>query len=263
MNTNLNKTARQVFTPVRSERLADKVAGQLKKAIINGVFRIGERLPSERELSEQMGVSRPSVRAALHELEVLGMVETVHGGGTIVKNLTDQPVRKAIEAVLEEDPGKVVELTEVRAFMEAWAARQAAKNRTPEDLEAIRSHLDAMERDFESGDVRSEADSGFHAEIAAASHNTIFLHVMHNIIQLVNQSVAVNREKVFVSRDDQEKILNHHRQIYRAIELGDPRTAEAAMNRHLSFVVREYRDRFLSESDRASERPRRDTVGER
>jgi GntR family transcriptional regulator, transcriptional repressor for pyruvate dehydrogenase complex len=249
MDTNLNKTARQVFTPVRSERLADKVAGQLKKAIISGVFRIGERLPSERELSEQMGVSRPSVRAALHELEVLGMVETVHGGGTIVKNLTDQAVRKAIEAVLEEDPGKILELTEVRAFMEAWAARQAAKNRTTEDLEIIRSHLDEMERDFESGEVRSEPDSRFHAEIAAASHNMVFLHLMHNIIQLVNQSVAVSRERVFVSRDDQKKILNHHRQIYRAIEHGDPRTAEVAMNRHLSFVVREYRNRFLSPSD--------------
>lgn len=249
MNTNLNKTARQVFTPVRSERLADKVAGQLKKAIIDGVFTMGERLPSERELSEQMGVSRPSVRAALHELEVLGMVETVHGGGTVVKNLTDQAVRKAIEAVLDEDPRKVVELTEVRAFMEAWAARQAAKNRTPEDLEVMRSHLDEMERDFEIGEVRSEADARFHAGIAAASHNTIFLHLMHNIIQLVNQSVALNREKVFVSKDDQEKILNHHRQIYCAIEHGDPRTAEDAMNKHLSFVVREYRNRFLSESD--------------
>ncbi len=249
MNMNLNKSPRQVFSPVRSERLADKVAGQLKKAIINGVFKIGERLPSERELCEQMGVSRPSIRAALHELEVLGMVETVHGGGSIVKNLTDHSVRNAIEVVLEEDPRKVVELTEVRAFMEAWAANQAAKNRTPEDLELIRSHLDAMERDFESKEVHSEADSKFHAEIAAASHNTIFLHVMQNIIQLVNQSVAVNREKVFVSRDDQEKILNQHRQIYRAIEHGDPETAEAAMKRHLAFVVQEYRNRFLPQSD--------------
>ncbi|MFH0823271.1 MAG: GntR family transcriptional regulator, partial [Pseudomonadota bacterium] len=71
-----------LFQPIRLERISHKVANQLKKAISDGVLRVGSRLPAERELAEQMGVSRPSIREAIQQLELQGIVETVHGGGT-------------------------------------------------------------------------------------------------------------------------------------------------------------------------------------
>ena len=126
MNNRSNDSPRELFRPIRADRVADKVAAQLKLAISSGAIKVGERLPSERELAEQMGVSRPSVREALQKLEILGMVQAIQGGGTVVKNLTEQEIRTPIEIVLGEDRQKVVELTEVRACMESWAAREAA-----------------------------------------------------------------------------------------------------------------------------------------
>jgi GntR family transcriptional regulator, transcriptional repressor for pyruvate dehydrogenase complex len=234
-----------VFRPIRLERVAEKIALQLKNAISNGVFKVGNRLPSERELAEQMGVSRTSVREAIQQLELLGIVETVHGGGSIVKNLTEQGIRSPMEIVLEEDKRRVLELTEVRAFMEAWAAKQAAAHRTDAELELIRGYLEEMERDLEKGRVRPEIDFKFHAEIAAATHNTVFVHLIENIHQLISYSIKVHREEVFLSREDQETIFDHHLRVFKAIRNKDPKAAEDAMSTHLRFVVQEFKKKFI------------------
>jgi GntR family transcriptional repressor for pyruvate dehydrogenase complex len=236
-----------IFEPIRLERVSDKVASQLKRAISGGVFRVGERLPSERELAEQMGVSRPSVREAVQQLELLGMVETVHGGGSVVKNLTEQEISKPMEVVLREDKQLVLEVTEVRAFMEAWAAKQAATNRTDQELELIRGHLEEMERDLEKGRIRPEVDFQFHIEIAAATHNTIFVHLIQNIHQLISYSLKIHREQIFVAPDAQEMIFNHHLRVFKAIQDRNPEAAEAAMRDHLQFVVREFKKQMLSQ----------------
>ncbi|MBI4962269.1 MAG: FadR family transcriptional regulator [Desulfomonile tiedjei] len=246
MNGKRDTPSEGVFRPIRLERISEKVAGQLKKAISDGVLRVGERLPSERELAEQMGVSRPSIREAIQQLELLGIVETVHGGGSVVKNLTEQEISKPMEIVLRDDRQRVLELTEVRAFMEAWAARQAAKNRTDEELRLIRGFLEEMERDLEKGQIRPEIDFKFHAEIAAATHNTIFVHLIENIHELISYSVKVHREQVFLTRESQETIFKHHLKVFKAIQDQDAEAAEAAMREHLNFVVREFKKKMLA-----------------
>ncbi len=245
MTTRQNGIQTGVFATIRVERIPDKVADQLKKLISDGVLKVGDRIPSERDLSEQMGVSRTSVREALQQMEMQGFLETIHGGGSIVRNLTAREIRKPIELFLEQDKKRVLELAELRAFMEAWAAREAAKHRTEAELETIRGYLEEMERDFEKGQIRYDVDFKYHTEIAAATHNTIYLHIIDNIYHLVNYSIKVHREEVFTSRGDQERILNHHRKIFNAIAAGDPDAAEAAMKEHLAFVVREFKARFF------------------
>jgi len=234
-----------LFTPIRVERVADKVAEQLKKLISDGVVKVGGRLPPERELAEQMGVSRASVREALQQLEMQGMLEIVHGGGSIVRNITGEEIRKTLELVLERDPKRVLELAELRAFMEAWAAKEAAKHRTEAELETMRGYLEEMERDFEKGQIRYDVDFKYHTEIAAATHNTIYLHLIDNIYHLISYSIKVHREEVFTARGDQETILNHHRHIYDAIRDRNPEAAESAMKEHLAFVVREFKRKFF------------------
>lgn len=241
MTDQREKTPGDLFRPIKLERVSEKVAHQLKEVISRGVFRAGDRLPSERELAEQMGVSRPSIREAIQILAVQGILETVHGGGSIVKNLTEQTILRPIEVFLKDDRQRALELTEVRAFMEAWAARQAASNRTDAELQRIKGYLEEMEHDFEEGAIRFEVDFKFHTEIAAATHNTIYLHLIHNIYELINYSIKIHREQVFVNPDDQRKILDHHRHIFGAIEDGNPEAAEAAMKAHLLFVVREFK----------------------
>jgi GntR family transcriptional repressor for pyruvate dehydrogenase complex len=234
-----------VFQPIRLERVADKVANQLKQAISQGRLKVGDRLPPERELAEKMGVSRPSVREAIQKLEVVGLVQTVHGGGTIVKNITEQEVQTPIEAVIGRDKQKVVELAEVRACLETWAAKQAAQVRTEEELEMIRALLDTMEKDLQSGKIQSDTDIKFHTAIAAAAHNTIFLHLMQSIYQLIAFSIRLHREEIFLTMEDQRTIFTHHSRVFKAIKDRDPVAASAAMADHLGFVIKEYRHRFL------------------
>lgn len=234
-----------IFRPIKLERVAEKVASQLRDAITTGVFRLGDRLPSERELAERMGVSRPSVREAIQQLEIMGLVESIHGGGTLVKSLAEKEIQRPIEMVLGEDIQKVVELTEVRAFMEAWAAKRAAMFRTEAEVERMRAILEEMEVDLEKGIASSAIDMKFHTEIAAAARNTIFLHLMQTIHQLIAYSVRLSRELVFVARPDQETIFNHHLRVFKAIQNRDPEEAEKAMSEHLHFVIREYKHRLL------------------
>ncbi len=236
-----------LFRPIRLERVAVKVAQQLKNAISNGLFKVGSRLPSERELAEQMGVSRTSVREAIQQLGLVGIIETIHGGGSVVKNLIAQEISRPMEIVLREDRQRVLEITEVRAFMEAWAAKKGATNRTDVELQLMREFLEEMERDLEKGRIRPELDFQFHIEIAGATHNTVFVHLIQNIHQLISYSLTVHREQVFVTSEDQETIFRHHLQIFKAIQKQDPEAAEAAMSEHLHFVVREFKNRFLPE----------------
>jgi GntR family transcriptional repressor for pyruvate dehydrogenase complex len=245
MTTKQNGPISGLFTQVRVDRVADKVAEQLRGLISDGKVKVGDRLPSERELAEQMGVSRISIREALQQLEMQGMLEIVHGGGSIVRNITGQEIRKTLELFLERDPKRVLELAELRAFMEAWAAREAARHRTEAELGAIRGYLEEMERDFERGQIRYDVDFKYHTEIAGATHNTIYLHLIDNIYSLINYSIKIHHEEVFTGRDDQETILNHHRNIFNAIRDRNPDAAEVAMKEHLAFVVREFKRKFF------------------
>jgi GntR family transcriptional repressor for pyruvate dehydrogenase complex len=245
MTTKQNGPIGGLFTQVRVDRVADKVAEQLRGLISDGKVKVGDRLPSERELAEQMGVSRISIREALQQLEMQGMLEIVHGGGSIVRNITGQEIRKTLELFLERDPKRVLELAELRAFMEAWAAREAARHRTEVELGAIRGYLEEMERDFERGQIRYDVDFKYHTEIAGATHNTIYLHLIDNIYSLINYSIKIHHEEVFTGRDDQETILNHHRNIFNAIRDRNPDAAEVAMKEHLAFVVREFKRKFF------------------
>jgi GntR family transcriptional regulator, transcriptional repressor for pyruvate dehydrogenase complex len=234
-----------VFDRIKLERLSDKVANQLKKAIFESVFKVGDRLPSERDLAREMGVSRPSVREAIQQLELQGILETVHGGGSIVRNIAEQEIQKPMEIFLGQDKRKIVELTEVRALMETWAARRAAENRSQEELQRMQGCLEEMERDLERGTIRPEVDIQFHTEIAAAAHNTIFLHVISSFYQLITYSIRLHREEVFVSPEEQQKIFNHHLKVFKAIQKKDARASEASMNEHLQFVIKELKRKFL------------------
>jgi GntR family transcriptional repressor for pyruvate dehydrogenase complex len=237
-----------IFRKIRPERLSEKVATQLKKAIVQGVYRVGEKLPSQPELAEMMGVSRPSIREAIQILELQGMLESIKGGGTTVRNIAEQSIKDPIEIFLDEDNRNIIDLTEVRAFMEVWAARKAATTRTDIEVDRMLECLLEMERDFKSYEIRPEMDAKFHMEIASATHNVIFAHLIGSVFQLIRGAIELAREKVFVDRDDQRLILQHHRSVYEAIRDRDPDRAEVAMRTHLNFVIEEFTSRLFDDT---------------
>ncbi|MFH0823892.1 MAG: FCD domain-containing protein, partial [Pseudomonadota bacterium] len=158
-----------------------------------------------------------------------------------VKNLTERDFARPMEIVLGDDKQRVLELTEVRALLEPWVARQAALNRSDGEVRRINYYLEEMENDFEKGQIRYEIDFQFHTELVAAAHNTILLHLMSSIYQWVSYSIRIHREKVFIRKEDQFIIFNHHLRIFKAIQDRDPDAAEAAMKEHLLYVVDEFK----------------------
>jgi GntR family transcriptional regulator, transcriptional repressor for pyruvate dehydrogenase complex len=105
-----------------------------------------------------------------------------------------------------------------------------------------------MEQDLAKGRVRYAVDCRFHTEIAAASHNTIFLHVVKSIYDLINYSVKFHREKIFVTGEAQRKIFDHYRRVFDAVRDREPDKAEAAMKEHLTFVMQELK-KWLAERE--------------
>ncbi|MBN2232687.1 MAG: FadR family transcriptional regulator [Deltaproteobacteria bacterium] len=234
----------ELFQEIAAEKKPRKIADQILAFIADGQLKVGERMPSERRLSEMMGVSRASIREALSYLEMSGFIKTVRGSRTLVSSVADSRVGDPLQIMLRDDHRKVVELAEIRAFMEAWAAREAARKRSVEQLELMAGYLGEMETDFARGVIDFEKDLAFHLTIAAAANNTIFSHLINTIYDLVSFSVKVHREDLYTSRREQELILQHHRNLYETIAAGDPVHAELAMQEHLGFVIREFKKKF-------------------
>ena len=116
-----------MFKSIHRIRISDEVASQIKTLITEGKLKPGDRLPPERELIKQFGVSRPSLREALNSLVATGFLEVVQGNRTVVKSLVSGKIFEPLDNLLKEDSNTVFELIEVRKAIETWNAYFAAK----------------------------------------------------------------------------------------------------------------------------------------
>jgi len=238
----------QLQPPVRGVRLSDQVAAQLQKLITESAFRPGEKLPSERELCELLGVSRTVVREAVRSLVVKGLLEVRPGGGTLVRAPDTALVSELMTVMLRTGGGDVAfaHIHEVRRLLEVELAGLAAERREETDLRRIQSHLEAMVE--HAGDPRrwAEADVGFHAAIAAATHNPLYLVLLDSI----NEMLMEVRLTGIRLPDTPQKAYAHHSRIFARIEAGDRLGARRAMQDHLEEAEATYRKARFSKAQR-------------
>lgn len=220
-------------------RISDQVTDRILARIASGEWGPGHRLPGERQLAEEMGVSRVSIRAALQSLKTQGLLDAVQGGGTRVI-ASSAAMDPGMLELVRVNRGNLHDLAEIRAILEAWAVRRAALNRTRDQLDELTRIIDATEADMAAGAHKSENDVCFHLAVAKASGSGIYLHIMAVIRGILHEMVDYHRYQLFPSADDDRMILGHHRAIYEAIRAGDPDAAEAAMRTHLGFVLTRY-----------------------
>ncbi|TAN56920.1 MAG: FadR family transcriptional regulator [Rhodospirillales bacterium] len=218
-----------------SERVADRILAR----IASGEWGPGHRLPGERQLAEEMGVSRVSVRAALQGLKTQGLLDAVQGGGT-----------KVIASSAAMDPGMLElvrvncenlnDLAEIRSILEVWAVGRAARRRTDEDVAELGAIMGATEADIAAGKHKIENDVRFHLAIAKAARSGIYLHFVAVIRGVLREMVDYHRYELFPTRDDDRKILSQHRAIFDGIKAKAPEAAQAAMQEHLGWVLERY-----------------------
>jgi DNA-binding FadR family transcriptional regulator len=225
---------------VENRRLYRQIAAQLSALIASGEFAVGQRLPAERDLAVQLGVSRPSLREAVIALELEGMVEVRVGAGIWVTSASGRTrAEAAAEPRLAEGEGPF-ELLRARTLIEGEIAAVAARDASATDLASIRAALDAMERLERKGQDPAPADRDFHLCIAASSRNSVLHAVVQDLWDRGRGAMWSQMEHHFRTPQLRAAAIADHRAILQALEAHDPREARHAMRAHVRRVGAEF-----------------------
>lgn len=245
------------FDRVGHAGIAQTIVTQIEEMIVTGTLREGTRLPSERDLAETMGVSRPKVREALKQLETNGLIKIRHGEGTFVADLIGAAMSPALIALYSKHEAAFRDYLEFRREQESFAAALAAERATDEDRKTLRETLADLERTQHSDDRQAsmEADVRFHQSVVDASHNSLMVHTMRSIYALMRSHVFYNRDYLRAIDGTGEALLDQHRAIATAILDGDADTAADAAAAHIEYVAESFHIHAL--------RRRRETVAQR
>lgn len=231
------------FDPVGHESLAEAVVEQIETMIVDGILKEGRKLPSERELAEALGVSRPKLREALQTLEERGLVNVRHGEGTHIAALSGRAMSPAMLALYARHGSAFYDYLEYRREQEAFASRLAAQRATQSDKERLSEILNTLQSAWEEGDAETsqEADLALHVAVVDASQNTTLIHMMASIYDLTRQGLFYNRKFLRTMDGSGKKLLEQHHEIVEAILGGGPDRAEEAARNHLDFVETSFR----------------------
>jgi len=226
-----------VFEPIRPKKISEEIVDQVQQLIARGDLKPGERIPSERELAIQLGVSRPSVREALMVLEATGFIESRQGGGTFVRTLTETTLTDPLARLMEQkDPRMLHALAEVRMGLESWSAYLAAQRAEDREIEELRNIYRTMEEQAANGGWDADVDARFHYVITGATHNTVQVHVLDTIHTLFHTTIQVALTEFYRKAGYLELLLSQHREILDAIAARDPERARQKMLAHLTMV---------------------------
>jgi GntR family transcriptional repressor for pyruvate dehydrogenase complex len=237
------------FQKVAPEKLSQTVVRQIEELILRGILRPGERLPSERDLADKLGVSRPSLREAIGELAEAGLLISRAGSGVFVAEVLGSAFSPALVRLFATHEEAVFDYIAFRRDMEGLAAERAARLGSETDLKVIDTIFRKMEAAHQKRDPTDEAqlDASFHMAIIDASHNVIMLHMLRSMFDLLRDGVFYNRQVMFRNRITREQLLDQHRAMNDAIQDRDPVAARAAVEAHLTYVEQAFIDQMRAD----------------
>lgn len=224
-------------------KLRDQVTERLAEMILSGEFSEGDRLPPERRLVEDLGVSRTVVREALNLLESRGLIRIEHGRGAVVSGTGLPAVRDTLQFYLRSRPETMLELLEVRRALEIEVAGLAAERATPEDIEAIREANERMREKLHAPEGYVNADTEFHTAITRSTKNHVFLLMNEPITDLLLETRKITGSMA----ENARRAVKGHEKILAAIEAHDVPAARLAMTDHLLTTQRDI-ERIMHES---------------
>ncbi|QGQ48665.1 FadR/GntR family transcriptional regulator [Metabacillus sediminilitoris] len=217
-----------------------QIYSQILSEIQSGSFKIGDKLPAERELCEQFGVSRAPIRQALSALELNGIIYSRQGEGVYVKNTQVTPDRSQsaifFNSISPED------IVEVRMNIEPLIVKFAAQRATNEDIEELRRTIEEMEKETKAGVYVPETDEKLHYGIAKASHNDLFINMMAAINNAMKQQEMWKfiRDRTVTRPDYRDVNFKEHQLIIKAIEDHNEKEAVEIMTNHMQNLYDRY-----------------------
>ncbi|MFM0694570.1 transcriptional regulator GlcC [Paraburkholderia graminis] len=231
--------------PNSSRHVADVVAEQIERLIVDGVLKPRQALPSERRLVDKLGVSRTALREGLKLLRARGIIETSQGRGSFVASLTGRGEMSPLMYLLGSQPRTLYDLFEVRGLLEAESARLAALRGTQADYAIITRRYQEMvaaQGQETSQSEHAHLDHAFHLAICEASHNPVLVHTLRSLTDLLLSSVFASVNNLY-HRDPQKKIIDrHHARLYNAVVGKLPEQARKAAAEHIASVCGSLRE---------------------
>lgn len=222
---------------IESQRLYQRVAGQISNLIRQGEWRAGERLPPERDLAVKLGVSRPTVREAMIALELTGLVEIRPGAGSYVR------AGEAGEHRVPDDTGpSPFDLIAARRLIEGEIAAVVARTVTRDEMDTLSAAVDKMEKDIEVGDQlvsnREDGDFLFHVGLASAARNASLESIVGQLWEGMRRPIFAALSQRFRLPENAMQAASEHRAVLDRLGAGDSDGARKAMHSHLDQVVR-------------------------
>jgi GntR family transcriptional repressor for pyruvate dehydrogenase complex len=222
-----------MYQAIQSERLYEQIVQQIEKRFLNGDLKVGDRLPPERELAEQFGVSRTAVREAVKALRQRGLVEIQPGRGTFITNGASEAVRHSLGllmkiAGIDASP----DLIEVREIIEPEIAALSAMRATEDHIAAMQEAIAKMDTALQDPDKYIEADLDFHLVLAEATQNTLIPTLIDSIVDLLREQ----RARIFRVAGGPQRGQVYHKRILDAIIRHDAAAARESMRAHLQQV---------------------------
>ena len=219
-------------------RISDAIAATLERRILEGSLKPGDRLPPERELAVDLGVSRPSLREAIQKLASKGMVTSRQGGGTYVTDALESSFSDPWQDMMGKHPNLREDMLEFRRMLEGQAAEWAAERATDADLQRLEQSFSALMAAFESDDAqkRSDADIAFHQAIGDAAHNVLIGHLSGALLNLMHDNIRLNLGELKSVPAASRLLMSQHEAIFRSIREKKPQAARSAVETHIDFV---------------------------
>ena len=218
----------------KSDTLVDRVVAQIQSLIVDGEWPAGHRLPAERQLGEDLGVSRTVIRESLSALSAKGLIEPILGGGFVVTTPISSDLIPGLTLFLREGKPHLdyMKVHEVRQLLEVEIAGLAAERRNEADLANLEQPLAQMRSLSNPFDVEAfaAADVEFHMQLARAAHNPLLWLLMETVADIMREVRHIG--SLVPGLPSRE--IHHHRAILKAVRSGDPSAAREAMRRHLT-----------------------------
>ena len=236
------------FSRIDHVRTADEVCAQIETLVLEGVLRVGDKLPGERELSRQFDVSRPVLREAIKDRESRALLVTRHGGGTFIADVIGDVFSPVMLELIAKHPKATRDYLEYRRDVEGIAAAHAAERATADDKALLTDIMTRMEAAHAKDGFQeeSEIDIEFHNAVCESAHNILLMHALRSCYRMLQNGIFFSRALVYGLPGAREELLQQHRAIHDAIIAGDAPAAKRAAEAHMEFV-----ESYSREAERA------------
>jgi GntR family transcriptional regulator, transcriptional repressor for pyruvate dehydrogenase complex len=224
----------KAVTPIPRTTLTAAAFEQLISYVVSGSWKAGDRIPPERELCQQLGIARTSLREALKAMELVGMLDSRVGDGTFVCPRTEFLSRPLLWAFTGSDHDELHNIMEARTIIEENLAGLAAERGSDQEIASIGQAVQAMRDSIARGDSILEADMAFHIAVSTAARN----EVLRNAVQLLRNLMRQWIHYKLLIPNVASIVLKRHIAIYRAISQRKPAAARKAMRCHLEETMK-------------------------